>query len=47
MKFVVCLFTTVAILVASDQKVGQQQHANITLWNEGKIPYELSMQYSE
>ena len=47
MKFVVCLFMMVAILVASDQKVGQQQHANISLWNEGKIPYEISKQYSK
>jgi len=38
---------TVAILVANDQKVGQQQYTNISLWNEGKIPYELSKQYSK
>ncbi len=47
MKFVASLFMTVAILVASDQNVSQQHYANITLWREGKVPYELSNKYSK
>jgi len=46
MKFLVFLFMAGAILVASDHEV-VIMNATINLWKEGKVPYEISKQYSK
>lgn len=45
MKFGACLFMVVAILVECNREIGNSVTTN--LWKEGKVPYEISSQFSK